>query len=314
MKDILGWKKECAYKRNIPFMPRMLVVIASLFIISGFVISQNLLAQNQTQIKIGENTQSIKSGKETREYLLYIPAGYDGKSPLPLVFLFHGANRTSKLMMVISDLGRVADEKKFIIAAPEGMYSIRGMKGWNTELDPDGVNDVELVKDLINEISSKVAIDKKKVYAAGFSFGAAMSSRLACDLSNVIAAIGPVGGLRFPVVCSPIRPVSVITFNGTRDYLNMYHSAEMSVSRWVEKNGCDSTPMTKKISEDVTQANYGGCKGNTEVVFFSIRDGGHTWPGSPIDDFFKDNGFGKLTKDINASNLIWSFFEKHPLP
>lgn len=306
MRKIFGWKQEYAFKRNIAFTTRTLVVIVSLFFILGFVISQNLLAQNQTQIKIGENSQSIKSGKKTREYLLYIPAGYDGETPLPLVFLFHGSNGTSKTMMNMTDLGKVADEKKFIIAAPEGIYSFS--KGWNIELDPDGVNDVEFVKDLINEINSRVVIDKKRIYATGFSLGARMTSRLACDLSNVIAAIGPVAGLRFPVVCSPTRPVPVITFNGTRDDLTPYRSAERSVSRWVENNGCESTPMTKKISEDVTQISYGGCKGNNEVVFFSIKDGGHTWPGSP------QLGLGKTNMDINANNVIWSFFEKHPLP
>ena len=215
--------------------------------------------------------------------------------------------------METTDLSKVADKKKFIIAAPEGIYPT-WENSWNAHLDPGGVNDVEFVKDLIREISSKVAIDKKRIYATGFSGGARMSSRLACELSNVIAAIGPVAGLRCPVNCAPTHSVSVIAFHGTADMVNPYSSAENSVSCWVEKNGCNKTPTTRKISEDVTQISYGGCKGNAEVVFFRINDGGHTWPDSPMADAFEKMGLGKTNKDINASNLIWSFFEAHSLP
>jgi len=80
----------------------------------------------------------------------------------------------------------------------------------------------------------------------------------------------------------------------------------------VEKNGCNKSPNPRKISEDVTQIGYGGCKDNAEVVFFSIKDAGHTWPNSPLADSLEKSRLGKTNKDINASNLIWSFFEAHP--
>jgi len=45
------------------------------------------------------------------------------------------------------------------------------------------------------------------------------------------------------------------------------------------------------------------------VVLFGIERGGHTWPGveSPV------TFLGKTTKDISANDLLWEFFEKHPL-
>jgi hypothetical protein len=58
---------------------------------------------------------------------------------------------------------------------------------------------------------------ENRIYAIGFSSGARMSSRLACDLSDRMAAIGPVGGLRYPEDCAPTRPVPVIAFHGKRD-------------------------------------------------------------------------------------------------
>jgi len=299
MKNIFGLKRSYVNKgMELRYLVnKTAVIIAFSLLVSGFVVNQSVDAQNEPQIKVGENIGSIKSGNQTREYLLYIPEGYDAKTDLPLVFLFHGAGGTSKMSLKVSDWSKVADKKKFIIAAPEGIYPYSGKNSWNAHLDPGVVNDVEFVKDLIREISSKVAVDKKRIYATGFSAGARMSSRLGCELSNVIAAIGPVAGLQCAMNCAPTHSVSVIAVHGTADMVNPYSSAENSVSCWAEKNGCNKTPTTRKISEDVTQISYGGCKDNAEVVFFRINGVGHTWP-----------------KDINPSNLIWSFFEAHPLP
>ena len=299
MKNISGLKRSYANKRRNwgCLISRRVVVIAFSFFFSGFSVNQSVDAQNEPQIKVGENSLSIKSGNQIRQYLLYVPEGYDGKTNLPLVFLFHGSGGTSKTSMMGTDLGKVADKKKFIIAAPQGIYPYFGQPSWNADLNPGGVNDVEFVKELIREVSSKVAIDKKRIYATGFSGGARMSSRLGCELSNVIAAIGPVAGLQFPKDCAPTHSISVIAFHGTADPQRPYFTAEDSVPGWVEKNGCNKTPTTRKISEVVTQISYGGCKDNAEVVFFGINGGGHTWP-----------------KDRNVSNLIWSFFEAHPLP
>ena len=130
---------------------RTAIGFVCLVLIFGFLGAQSVVAQNEPQIKVGENSGSIKCGNQTRQFLLYVPEGYDGKTNLPLVFLFHGSGGTSKIIMENTDLSKVADKKKFIIAAPEGIYPFFGMNSWNAELDPGGVNDVELVKDLMKE-------------------------------------------------------------------------------------------------------------------------------------------------------------------
>jgi len=290
------------------------VVIAFLLFVSVFVLNPVVIAQNESDIKVGENTISIKSGTQNRQFILYIPEGYDGKTALPLVFLFHGTSQTTKQILMTSDLSNLANKKKFILAVPEGIYLYLGMKSWNRDLDPAGVNDVEFVKDIIREISSKVAIDKKRIYATGYSGGAMMSSRLGCELPNVIAAIGAVAGLECGKDCRPTHPVSIIAFHGTADKILPHLHHEKSLPVWAEKNGCNKTPVTRKISEEVTQISYGGCKGNAEVVFYRIDGGGHTWPDSPSAEVYEKIGLGKTNKDINASNLMWSFFEGHPLP
>lgn len=283
---------------------RMVTMGTFLFVL-GLVVDQSAVAQNKPQIHVGETIRSILSENQTREYLLYIPKEYDSKVPLPLILLFHGYSATPQGMMDITGVRKVADEKHFIVATPKLSPFL--------QVGSQNLNFVTFIRDLIRGISSNVAIDKKKIYAAGYSFGAYMSIRLACELSTNIAAIGVVGGLNSPTMNSSTRAVPVIAFHGTADYADK--SAEEILSRWAEYNGCKRTPMTRKISEDVTQITYGTCKDNAEVIFFRINEGGHTWPGSPRADIFEERPkLGKVNKDINATNLIWNFFEAHPLP
>jgi polyhydroxybutyrate depolymerase len=46
------------------------------------------------------------------------------------------------------------------------------------------------------------------------------------------------------------------------------------------------------------------------VVLYVIEGGGHTWPGRTPRFAF----LGKSTSHISANDLMWEFFQKHPLP
>ena len=317
MKHFLRFSpvKENPYYRN---FIRQVVLLFAVFVFFGFTVDQRAFSQTEPALKPGENILSIKSGNHTRQYFLYIPAGYDGKKPIPLVLLFHGMGGSPKAILEFTGFSDLAERKTFVIAAPEGIYPIGGRNAWNVRLDPGGVNDVEFVKEIIREISLKAAIDKKRIYSTGFSAGARMTVRLACELPNVLAAIGVVTNLLTLESCANIRPMPVIAFHGTADRIGIpMKDVEASAVWWAEHNGCNKTPTANKISEDVTQKTYGGCKGDAEVIFYHINKGGHVWPDPPTAEQLVKAGRIKaeeINKDINATNLIWSFFEAHPLP
>ena len=50
-----------------------------------------------------------------------------------------------------------------------------------------------------------------------------------------------------------------------------------------------------------------------EVSAFIIEHGGPTWPGVPTDPVWAKTA-GKTAMSINATELMWDFFEKHPKP
>ena len=60
----------------------------------------------------------------------------------------------------------------------------------------------------------------------------------------------------------------------------------------------------------MTRLTYAGGKQGSEVVLIKINNGGHTWPGRDM----KLAILGKTTKDISANDLIWEFFQRHPMP
>jgi len=91
---------------------------------------------------------------------------------------------------------------------------------------------------------------------------------------------------------------------------------EETVGIWAKINGCQEEPVVEKLedkAEDGTTVTKKTCspkKGGAEVILVEIEGGGHTWPGvEPPISFI-----GKSTKDISANDMIWEFFQRHPLP
>lgn len=275
------------------------------------------------QIQAGESWQTIQSGQTERRYLLYVPAAYDDNTPVPLVLNFHGSGGNPVAQLAYSDFGKLAEDKGFVIALPLGQYNNRGLNSWNTVNDPDAVNDVQLVRDIIDGLSRNLSIDPKRIYATGMSGGARMASRLACEMDDMLAAVSPVAGIQFPSDCRALRAVPIITFHGKKDVVNTYGltdysppywtaGVEESLAGWVDKNGCAKNPETLPVSDAVARVDWENCRDGAEIVFYRIEDGGHTWPGSSI--VLTKPWSGKTSKDIVASQLIWEFFEAHPLP
>jgi polyhydroxybutyrate depolymerase len=190
------------------------------------------------------------------------------------------------------------------------------------------VDDVSFISQLLDEIGKIGNVDSKRTYACGLSNGGMMCYRLASELSNKIAAIGPVGGTMPNTDQKPQRPVSVIHFHGTLDKLVPYDvgeknpakflrlkSVEQSIEAWLKLDGCPDAPAsTDVLSKDgdelkVVRQIYGPGTDGAEVVLVTIEGGGHTWPGQVPPVKF----LGKSALNISANDLIWEFFEKHPM-
>lgn len=274
--------------------------------------------------KTAEQLDTIDGVK--RQWRIFIPPSYQEGTPTPLVLDFHGTGSTAHGEAKLSEFGTLAADEAFIVVWPEAKYRRKkdGQVTWNVDLHQDTINDVKFVRELIATISEQYSVDPKRIYATGMSGGGRMSSRLACDLSDVVAAIGPVAGIQYPENCSPGRPVPIIAFHGKADNINHYiHQAdspdywhmgvEKAIAEWVKNNQCFDSPLAQTVSETVTRVSYQACAGGGDIVFYRSENAGHTWPGSPRAVFFEEIGLGKTNTEVPATKLIWEFFKKHSL-
>lgn len=172
---------------------------------------------------------------------------------------------------------------------------------------------------MLDAVCQKLCINKRRIYCTGYSRGARFCSRLASELSDTIAAIAPVGGIRFPRPNNATRPIPIMAFHGTSDPINpykghgnpeyWYDSVPKAIEQWVDFNGCKRNE-TQQLSPSVIAEKHTDCTDGADVVLVKIDYGGHTWPGSRF-PFFK--GLGSTTHEINASTLMGAFFAEHPM-
>ena len=263
-----------------------------------------------------------------RSYLVHVPPQYDPKKPMPVVLAFHSAFTNGAMMVGFCGLNRKADTAGFVAVYPNGTGSGDILLFWNAGGRPSSVDDVKFVGKMLDDLAAVMNVDPKRVYATGMSNGAFMCYRLAAELSDRIAAIAPVSGALAIENPKPTRPVPIIHFHGTADSFvpfagpnqrtprNMkFMSVEDTARTWAKLNGCPEQPATTTMPDTardgtmVRKTVYGPGKDGAEVVLFVIKDGGHTWPGQqpPV-------GFiGKSTMSISANDLMWEFFQRHPI-
>ena len=179
----------------------------------------------------GDFVQTIDSGGLTRRYILHIPPSYSdtgGVDATPLVLLFHGWGGNAREIARYTGLPAKADRAGFIAVMPQGLATRNTPEPhWYSPwlgLEPGDPDNVAFIDDLLDALEAELCIDSARVFSTGFSNGGELSVRLACDLSDRIAAIAPVAGVYFPPFfpdlpepgCST-QPVPVITFHGTTD-------------------------------------------------------------------------------------------------
>src|SRR5213078_1083736 len=268
------------------------------------------------------NGSFMSSGRK-REYVLYVPRSYDRAKPTPLVISLHGAGMWGAAQKETSQWNRVADEHGFIVVYPSGEGG-GGPRVWHEGGEAGPSRDVRFISELIDTLEAAYNIDPGMIYANGLSNGGGMSFVLSCRLSDRIAAVGLVGAaLLVPFSwCTDQRPVPMIAFHGTADAAAPYRGGfswvapqrfqgvrafTASCSR---RNRCGTNPVDSVVATDVTRLEYTKCADDAAVVLYTIRGGGHTWPGGqPLPEWF----VGRTSNSIDASSLMWAFFRAHRL-
>jgi polyhydroxybutyrate depolymerase len=297
-------------------------LIATVLVLISLPVVLALIEAVSFYVSNRSNGSFVSSGQE-REYLLYVPRSYDRSKPTALVISLHGAGMWGAAQKETSQWNRVADEHGFIVVYPSGEGG-GGPRVWHEGEGAEPSRDVRFISELIDTLEVRYNIDPRMIYANGLSNGGGMSFALSCRLSDRIAAVGMVGAaLLLPFSwCTDQRPVPMIAFHGTADSAAPYkggfswvapqrfQGVRAFTASWARRNRCGANPVDSVVATDVTRLEYTKCADDAAVVLYTIRGGGHTWPGGqPLPEWF----VGPTSNRIDASSLMWAFFRAHRL-
>ena len=277
-----------------------------------------------------------------RTYVIYIPKGYNAKKPSPVVIVLHGGGGTGRGTMDMTKMPAKADEAGFLAVFPDGtapFHSQPAKFGTNPQTWNDGsgrgnsgkrnVDDVAFINAMIDDIVTTFKVDQQRIFATGLSNGASMTFRLGVELSQRIAAIAPVAGHFWMENSQPNRPVPMLYITGTDDPLNPIEGGPISVPwwgysdvkppvqdaimNWVELIGCPVEPEVIHDEKGVKAFAYKPCQGNTEVIYYTVEGLGHHWPGGKSKPYLPERIVGKTSDKLIANDVIWDFFQEHPM-
>jgi polyhydroxybutyrate depolymerase len=287
--------------------------------ISLFLLSFLFIAVTYAQPK----EASFKFQNKTRTFIIYTPPNFQPEENLPLVINMHPFVGSAAGQMNYTKYNRLADTARCIVVYPNGLGG-----RWNSGTFfgiSSNVDDVGFLARLIDYMTIFYRIDTKRVYSTGYSAGGFMSYKLACELTNRIAAIAPVAASMVPEGnfdnCYPSRPFPILAINSVNDPVTMYNGfasvtpIDDVMELWQQINGCDVQPNVEAVPNSVQndgstveRITYQNCE-NSELILLKQYGAGHTWPGA-VNTFI----VGNTNQDISANAESWNFFKRHSIP
>lgn len=246
----------------------------------------------------------------TRAYRVYTPPGVTAAHPGPLLLALHGGNQYGDAMEQLTGFDSLAEADHFIVAYPNGHGQTwnAGNCCGNPNVSSD--NEVDFIDALIVHLEAGGLVDRSRVYATGFSAGAAMAYTLACRLANRIAAIAVMSGTMDPDTCHPRMPVAVMEIHGTADPELLYGGGGIGaltgkplaatpdiVATWASLDSCPDAPATT-TNGDVQTTRWTRCSGGTSVMLNTVQSGDHNWYGPQLSG---------ADASLDATQVIWQF-------
>jgi poly(3-hydroxybutyrate) depolymerase len=220
-----------------------------------------------------------------RRFFLRLPASYDGKTPAPVIFGFHGAGNKDAAWFDTNTGLRRENEDKAVLVFGESLFrpGSTSERSWQDEGQlPDNLAYIDAT---VAWLRDNVCVDNRRLFAAGQSSGAYFSQTLGCHRGDVFRAVASSdGGERLFSNCKGhpgafirYRPASA---NGGAD-------SKRARDFWIKHNSC--RPGTMPTGTPNCMA-YGGCAEDAHL-WECIDGGAHDWPA------YMDRG-------------VWNFFSQ----
>lgn len=236
-----------------------------------------------------------------RSYILRVPDNYNNQNPYRLIVGYHWLNGDA--IQVANGGNGSATETPYyglwnlaqnstIFVAPEGID-----KGWANS----GGRDLALTDAILNQVQSNLCIDKSRIFATGFSYGAGMSNAIACARANVFRGVALYSGAQLSGCDGGTAPIPFFAAHGLDDNVLSISQGRSLRDRAVRNNKCTAqNPLEPaRGSGRHTCTSYQGCTAGYPVRWCAF-DGGH-WPSQ------HDAGQPESWIPVEAWNFIKQF-------
>ncbi|EUC18327.1 esterase, PHB depolymerase family [Burkholderia sp. YR290] len=270
------------------------------------------------------------------QYGLYLPAGKPIKHA-PLVVMLHGCTQSIDEFAEGTRMNLLADRYGFAVVYPEQSKHAHAHRCWHWYDDTDraGRAEARAVVSLVEALVDAHGLDRERVYVAGISAGAGLTSLLALHFPEHFAAVALHSGPAFGDAHSGIAAMDVmrrgtrqdpvalvdavadvttypgmpaIILQGEADRVVAPVNAEQLTEQYLRLNGIVDARGVRKVGDvkedrkaTVTTRDY--TRGGRRVVRLCRVQGlGHEWSGG--DDAVPFHS----SKGPDASSLLWDFF------
>jgi polyhydroxybutyrate depolymerase len=272
----------------------------------------------------GEATRhaTIVGGRE-RTFIEYVPKSF--KPGAPLLFVLHPSGGDAEGMREYSDFefDELADKYGFLVVYPDGFDST-----WNDCRSGSPfpskrlkIDDAGFIKSLINVEVTSHAVDRKRVFAAGWSNGAQLAYRLALEYPADFAGVAAISAsvpVKENLDCGQVdKPIPVMVVNGTADPINPFRggmvnlgsaqlgnvlSSEDTAKYWAKLLGVTAPPQLATLPHKGGPTSVDSMTwvkdGTPVVILYAVQNGGHAMP--------------LEGEDLDSPVAIWDFFSKLP--
>jgi polyhydroxybutyrate depolymerase len=262
----------------------------------------------------GVHEHQVQIDGQTRRWTTVVPQGTDGGPATSLVVVLHGVGGRGADMRS-TGFEPLAAGPRTVVAYPDALGGAwnDGRPGVDPAVPGVTVSDTKFLRLVVLETAARTGADVRRVAVVGFSNGAVMAGRVACDLADMVSAVALVagsGGQGFEQSCRPVRPVAVMVVAGSADRIVPYGGGRVPdwgprkrgyvapvedfVAFWRRQSGCASTQAVAGPPQ-VNVARGADCRADTPVVRYRVNGGGHEWFRAPAFD---------------TTNAIWDFLSR----
>lgn len=213
-----------------------------------------------------------------RSYHVLEPDGWDGKSPLPLLFHFHGWQRQGTLIVKHGRIAGATRRRGVLLVAPNG-----NRKSW--DFWHAGTPDVEFARAVLDDVKARYPVDESRLFVSGYSWGSNMAWRFACEDGDDIVALLAISGVLNQNETCATAPGEVRQVYGLKDTVLEFPygpngDETYPVQLWRERLGCaegEARGPWRITQHDVfTQTVWENCEAGR--VAFDIHPRGHFIP------------------------------------